>query len=101
MRTTTDENCRLGKIIADKLQFAGSSTVLMIPRKGFSALDKDGKEFYNKEADKSIISELKENLSYSDTQVIEKDNNINDEVFAEEAANQLIHLIKNKEENNG
>ncbi|NWO00736.1 Tm-1-like ATP-binding domain-containing protein [Tetragenococcus halophilus] len=101
MRTTTDENHKLGKIIANKLQSAGSSTVLMIPRKGFSGLDKVGKEFYNKKADESIISTLKENLTYSETQVIEKDNNINDETFAEEAANQLIHLIKNKEENDG
>lgn len=100
MRTTPEENTELGKIIGSKLKNANDSTILIIPKKGFSGLDNEGKEFYNPEADKALIDTLKEELGDSKVKILEMDSNINDDIFAEEAVNQLVKLIQNKGENN-
>ena len=40
MRTTVEENRKLGEVIAEKLNKAKSTTVLMLPLKGVSHNDK-------------------------------------------------------------
>lgn len=98
MRTTPEENAKLGKIIASKLNDAEDSTILMIPKKGFSGLDKEGKEFYNPEANNALIDTLKKELNNSEVTIIEINANINDDTFAEKAVDQLLQLIQNKGE---
>ena len=63
MRTTVEENEKLGKIIASKLNLAKSETILVIPNGGFSAIDvKDG-PFHCPEADKALIDSIKKHLT--------------------------------------
>ncbi|MDT2674435.1 Tm-1-like ATP-binding domain-containing protein [Enterococcus dongliensis] len=96
MRTTIEENKALGKIIAEKLNLAQIETILTIPKAGFSGIDVVDGPFYCPEADQVLIRSIKEHLSNDKVQVIELDNTINDQAFAEFSAQQLINLI-NKE----
>lgn len=96
MRTTIEENKALGKIIAEKLNLAQIETILTIPKAGFSGIDVVDGPFYCPEADQALIRSIKEHLSNDKVQVIELDNTINDQAFAEFSAQQLINLI-NKE----
>lgn len=97
MRTTIEENKKLGKIIAEKLNLAKTDTILMIPKAGFSAIDvKDG-PFYDPEADAALINTIKENLINQIVTVIDKEVAINDKEFAEFSAQQLINLMTKKE----
>ena len=96
MRTTVEENEKLGKIIASKLNLAKSETILVIPNGGFSAIDvKDG-PFYCPEADKALIDSIKKHLTNESVKLIEKDQAINDKAFAEFSAQQLINLMNEK-----
>ena len=94
MRTTVEENEKLGKIIASKLNLAKSETILVIPNGGFSAIDvKDG-PFHCPEADKALIDSIKKHLTNESVKLIEKEQAINDKAFAEFSAQQLINLMK-------
>lgn len=94
MRTTVEENEKLGKIIANKLNLAKSETILVIPNGGFSAIDvKDG-PFHCPEADKALIDSIKKHLTNESVKLIEKEQAINDKAFAEFSAQQLINLMK-------
>lgn len=94
MRTTVEENEKLGKIIASKLNLAKSETILVIPNGGFSAIDvKDG-PFHCPEADKALINSIKKHLTNESVKLIEKEQAINDKAFAEFSAQQLINLMK-------
>jgi len=95
MRTTPEENRKLGEIIAAKLNKAKGPVVLFLPLKGVSALDKEGMPFYDPQADAMLFKALKENLK-PHVEVRELDCNINDPEFAEAMANTLLQLIKNK-----
>lgn len=93
-RTTVEENEKLGKIIASKLNLAKSETILVIPNGGFSAIDvKDG-PFHCPEADKALIDSIKKHLTNESVKLIEKEQAINDKAFAEFSAQQLINLMK-------
>ncbi len=96
MRTTVEENEKLGKIIASKLNLAKSETILVIPNGGFSAIDvKDG-PFHCPEADKALIDSIKKHLTNESVKLIEKEHAINDKAFAEFSAQQLINLMNEK-----
>lgn len=93
MRTTVEENRKLGEIIAEKLNKAKGSVVLFIPLKGVSAIDKEGMPFYDPEADAMLFETLKKHLKPS-IEVRELNCNINDTEFAEAIAYTLLQLIK-------
>ncbi|GGH73213.1 hypothetical protein GCM10007096_00220 [Pullulanibacillus pueri] len=100
MRTTVEENYKLGEIIARKLNLAKGHTTLMIPLKGFSGLDIEGQAFYGPEEDQALISSLKRNIDTNGVEIIEKPLHINDQAFAIAAAERLLHLIENKKGEN-
>ena len=92
MRTTREENAELGRIIAAKLSKAKGPTVLMIPKKGVSAIDVEGKPFYDAEADEALFAALRKNITPNVT-LVELDADINSDAFATEAANRLLALV--------
>ena len=96
MRTTVEENEKLGKIIASKLNLAKSETILVIPNGGFSAIDVQTGPFYCPEADKALIDSIKKHLTNESVKLIEKEQAINDKAFAEFSAQQLINLMNEK-----
>jgi len=95
MRTTPEENDRLGKEIAEKASAARGPTAVLVPLKGVSAIDKPGQPFWWPEADAALFQSLKQWLSPS-VQLLELDLHINEPAFAETAGNTLLRLMGRK-----
>lgn len=93
MRTTVEENVKLGEVIADKLNSAKAPTVLMLPLRGVSAIDGDGQPFDGPEEDKALFDTLRKNIG-KNVELIEVDANINDDEFSLAAAKKLVSLMQ-------
>ena len=93
MRTTVEENKKLGKILADKLNAAKKDTVLFIPLKGVSMIDSPGKPFYGKDEDFALFNALRNDIDRDVVEIIEMDNEINDDEFALAMAKKLDDMI--------
>ena len=81
IRTNSQDNKRLGKIIAEKLNQSLGPAFLLWPKKGLSTLDSKGKPFWDPEADRALIESLKKNLD-ARIPIIESDTYINNLEFA-------------------
>jgi uncharacterized protein (UPF0261 family) len=92
MRTTPEENQRLGHIFAEKLNAARGPVRVLIPLRGFSMLDSPGERFWLPEADAAFARALRAGLR-SDIPVEELDANINDPAFADRAAAALLEML--------
>jgi uncharacterized protein (UPF0261 family) len=96
MRTTPEENARMGKIFAEKANAAKGPVAFLLPLKGVSILDSvvDGKpqQFWSPEADKAIFEAIKKNLR-PQISVVEMEANINDPAFADKAVQMMLELI--------
>ncbi len=92
MRTTVEENRKLGQIIARKLNAGTGKTAVFLPLRGLSMIDAPGGPFWRPEADRELFNAIKTNLR-RDIPVIEMDNNINDPAFAGRCAEKLIELM--------
>lgn len=95
MRTNVEENRKLGKILAEKINQSKSTgrVSVLLPLCGLSQLDSEGGEFWWPEADRALFDSLRENLR-SDIPVTELDTTINDPKFAERAAQELLRLMQ-------
>ncbi len=94
MRTTLEENVELGRIIGEKLANAGPTTVVMLPKRGLSAIDREGQAFEDAAARRALYGAIEKSIGA--TPVVELDLHINDAAFAEAAANQLIEMMRSK-----
>ncbi|MDK2785162.1 MAG: hypothetical protein PWR11_1028 [Bacillota bacterium] len=92
MRTTPEECAELGRIIAEKLNAATGPTVVVLPLKGVSMIDAEGKPFYDPEADAALFDALRDNLR-PEIRLVELDNHINDPEFALTMAKILEELM--------
>jgi uncharacterized protein (UPF0261 family) len=92
MRTNVDENRELGRILATKINQSIGPIKVLLPLRGLSQLDSPGGEFWCPEADQALFGSLREALR-QDIPVIELDANINEAVFADRAAHELLDLI--------
>ncbi len=95
MRTTVEENGRLGEILAQKLNASEGPVSVVFPRKGLSMIDAPGQPFWLPEADEALFASLKSNLR-PDIPLIELDCNINDPMFAERCARTLLQHIADR-----
>lgn len=95
MRTTIDENKRLGEVLAEKLNMSSKNTALFLPLRGISGIDVENGPFYGPEEDQALFDSIKSGLK-QDVEVIELDLDINDEKFAKAAAGKLIDMMKQK-----
>lgn len=93
MRTTVEENAKLGEIMAKKLNRAKSPTTIVIPSKGVSAIDKDGQPFHDPEAIQAWTKSLQSNLDQK-VNLIETQSHINDDEFAEKLAITLLKKLE-------
>lgn len=92
MRTTADENQKLGEEIACKLSSSVGPYKVLLPRRGVSAIDAEGKPFWNPEADRALFDAIRSGLPTD--RVIELDCHINDPEFAKRADEELSQLMK-------
>jgi uncharacterized protein (UPF0261 family) len=91
MRTTMDENRKLGEEIGRKAAAAKGPTVIMIPLKGVSAIDQTGKPFDDPTARDALCEGLR--ATHGAVEVIQLDQHINDSGFAEAVARRLLKLL--------
>jgi ABC transporter permease protein len=94
MRTTIEENIKFGHKIAEKLNKASGKTVLILPLRGVSMIDDKNQPFYGKKEDEALFETLKNSIDRDIVKIIEMDNHINERVFAERAADELINMMK-------
>ena len=92
MRTTPEEMDRLAKGIAEKTSAANSPTCVMVPLKGVSAIDAEGKPFWWPEANAALFQSLR-NWIAPYVELVELDQHINDAAFAEACANKLLVML--------
>jgi uncharacterized protein (UPF0261 family) len=95
MRTTTDENRRLGQIVAEKLNAAPGNVEVFLPEQGVSALDREGQPFRDPDADAALFAALREHLD-GRVPVHAMDVHINDEAFALAVASRLDEMVRQR-----
>ena len=96
MRTTPEENQRMGQIFAEKLNASKGPVAVLIPLRGYSQLDLEGGPFYWPEANQAFIDALKSNLR-EDIPVTEMDYDINAPEFSTLVAETLVAMLKKEE----
>lgn len=92
MRTTPEENDRLGQEIANKLSAARGPVAMLLPLRGISAIDRPGQPFWWPEADEALFQSIRNWIS-PNVELIELDLHINDNEFAQTAARTLLRLL--------
>jgi len=92
MRTTPDENDQLGKEIAHKASASKGPTAVLVPRRGVSALDREGGPFWWPEADQALFDSLRMWIS-PNVRLIELDLHINDSAFASAMVETLLGML--------
>jgi uncharacterized protein (UPF0261 family) len=92
MRTTAEENARMGRIFADKLNAARGPVRVLLPLGGFSMLDSPGERFWDPQADAAFVAALRAGLR-PEILVEELNANINDPAFADRAAALLLEML--------
>jgi uncharacterized protein (UPF0261 family) len=90
MRTTPEENARVGEIIARKLNATTGPTALFLPLRGVSMIDADGGPFWSPEADAALFEAIRANLDRTKVELVELDLHVNDPAFADAMADRLL-----------
>ncbi|WMS43226.1 ABC transporter permease [Acuticoccus sp. MNP-M23] len=83
MRTTADENAKMGTWIGERLNEMDGPVRFFLPEGGVSALDKPGQPFHDPAADKALFDALTRTVRQTaNRQLIRRPENINDPAFA-------------------
>lgn len=93
MRTTPEENDKLGKEIAEKASAATGPTAVFVPLRGVSAIDAEDQPFWWPEADAALFQSLR-NWMCPSVELLELDLHINDAKFAEAVAKKLLEFLE-------
>jgi uncharacterized protein (UPF0261 family) len=106
MRTNVEENRILGKRIAEKLNVSVGPAAIIIPKKGFSVLDRAGGkrmttidgtvsgEWHDEAANAALMESIKHHLDASKVRCVEVDAHLTDPAFAQAAVQLLVELMK-------
>ncbi|HXD86168.1 MAG TPA: Tm-1-like ATP-binding domain-containing protein [Urbifossiella sp.] len=95
MRTTPDEMAKLGDEIVRKANAATGPTAVVLPLKGVSAIDAEGKAFWWPEADAALFEAIRQGLA-PNVHLIEVNELINAPAFAATCAEALLEMIAEK-----
>ncbi|MFF0345783.1 Tm-1-like ATP-binding domain-containing protein [Kribbella sp. NPDC004875] len=96
MRTTPQECTELGRRLATRLNGATGPVALLLPLRGISAIAVAGGVFHDPVADAALFDAIRETVDRSVVELVEVDAAINDEAFANAAADRL-HAYLTKE----
>ena len=84
VRTTPEENYRLGQTVAERLGAPRVATSVLVPTRGVSELDMEGGPFYDPESVEAFAEGVRSGLSPdSPVSLVKLDHHINDPEFAE------------------
>jgi uncharacterized protein (UPF0261 family) len=89
MRTTIEENRQLGEILARKLNQATGPVTLLLPLRGVSMIDAEGKAFHDAEADAALFDAIRRYIGHH-IKLVELDLHINDPEFAAAIASEFF-----------
>ena len=92
MRTTPDENRRIGEWLAAAANASAGPVAILLPLKGVSQLDSPGGPYWDPEADGACYDAIRKNLKPG-IPLIELDANINDPEFADTAVELLLGML--------
>jgi len=92
MRTTAEENALLGEEIGRKAAQSRGASVIYLPLRGVSAIDREGQPFDDPAARHALFEAVRKHRG--GVEVIEMDCHINDAEFAEAAARRLIAMLQ-------
>ena len=94
MRTTPEENDRIGRWIGDKLNRMDGPVRFFLPEGGVSALDAPGQPFWDPEADAALFTALERTVRQtSNRQLVRIKRHINEPEFASAIVNALRPLV--------
>jgi uncharacterized protein (UPF0261 family)/ABC-type branched-subunit amino acid transport system ATPase component len=83
MRTTPEENERMGRWIGERLNLMDGPVRFLLPEGGVSALDAPGQPFWDPEADAALFRAIEQTVRQTASrQIVRVRMNINDPVFA-------------------
>lgn len=91
MRTTPEENVRIGTELAEKVAAATGPAAILLPKKGVSAIDLAGQPFDDPVAREALYAAIRANAR--GVEVVELDYHINDREFADAAVRKLLALM--------
>lgn len=94
MRTTTEENGKLGEEIARKAAAATGPVKILLPLQGVSAIDAEGQPFDDPAARAALFESIHAHCGAVD--VLEIDRHINDAEFATTAATALLDILRSR-----
>ncbi|MGW7680997.1 Tm-1-like ATP-binding domain-containing protein [Kribbella sp. NPDC054772] len=95
MRTTPEECAELGRRLASRLNAATGPVALFLPLRGVSAIAVEGGVFHDPAADAALFDAIRETVDPPVVELVEVDAAINDDAFADAAADQLnVFLTK-------
>lgn len=83
VRTTGEEVGKAARILAERANKAKGPVAIVIPLRGYSAVDAEGQHFYNPDADAAFTRTVK-NIVKRNISIIEVDAHINEAKFAKE-----------------
>ncbi|MFN0019517.1 MAG: Tm-1-like ATP-binding domain-containing protein [Pirellulaceae bacterium] len=92
MRTTPEENARLGEEIGRKVAASTGPACILLPLQGVSAIDRTGQSFDDPTARTALYVGIRR--AHGAVELVELDNHINDESFAMACARKLLDLIR-------
>jgi uncharacterized protein (UPF0261 family) len=95
MRTTPAENRELGRILAEKASAATGPVAIALPLRGVSAIDSEGKPFYDPQADRELFHAIRANVR-PNVKLLELDLHINDPEFAGRLVSEYLALAGGK-----
>lgn len=96
MRTTPDENKKIGEFIASKLSKHAtnpSAIRVLLPQGGISMIDVEGQPFFDPNADNALFSAIEEGLEATQIDIEKHNLQINDEVFAGHVASAILEVM--------
>jgi uncharacterized protein (UPF0261 family)/ABC-type branched-subunit amino acid transport system ATPase component len=93
MRTTADENARMGRWIGERLNSMEGPVRFLLPERGVSALDAPGQPFHDPDADAALFKALERTVQHTaNRQVLRLPFHINDPAFAAALAEHFVAL---------
>ncbi len=94
MRTTSEENAKIGAWIADRLNQMNGPVRFLIPEGGVSALDAPDMPFWGPEANAALFNAVENGINQTaDRKLIRSTHHINDLVFAQLCADTLRDIV--------
>jgi uncharacterized protein (UPF0261 family) len=94
MRTTPEENTRMGRWIAERLNCMEGPVRFLLPRKGVSLIDVPGKPFHDPAADEALFSAIEKAFKpAANRRLVSLDLEINDTAFADALVSAFDEIV--------